>query len=114
MKYIGILSLVIAIIINGCSKETSVNKKPPIITKEQRSVIFTEYVDIRYNNKKYMYLIDTLAGTQTSFGKTDCLKTFDIELGKTYMVDIRSVDDILELPEDLCTMTALLKNSSMK
>lgn len=117
MRTFQIISLIITIIFLGfiLSACTGPVEKVPLekITTKEVQVLFSETIVNRSNSRSYIYMVEGINGQHKTIGKVECLKTFNIELGKPYKVKLDSTKNGIILVNSLCEFTARLKASSL-
>lgn len=117
MRTFKIISVIITIIFLGfllpaCTGPVESKPLEKITTKETQ-VLFSESTLLRSNTRSYIYMVEGIAGQHKVTGSHECLKTFNIELGRPYTVNIDYNNGKIVMIKDLCEFTARLKAKSL-
>ena len=99
-------------ILSACTDPVETKPLEKVTTKETQ-VLFSERKLLRSNNYTYVYMMEGVSGQHKVTGSRECLKTFNIELGRPYTVNIDYNNDKIVMIKDLCEFTARLKAKSL-
>ena len=113
MKYLyaKIIGMVVALGIISCTGPVD-TPSSKVMSKDTK-VLFSEIKTMRSNSRQYVYMVEGISGQHYTLGNVNCLKTFNIELGKPYTVKLDYINDKVVLVKDLCEFTARLKARSL-
>lgn len=109
MKRLTLITIITTLLLLGCVKE---QPKPVIKTTLKDTKILVSQLSIaRYSYTTYTYVIEGFNGQVDASGNESCAKTFTIEIGKSYNLQMEYNGDKVIPIEDLCELTARLKAS---
>lgn len=103
--------ILVGLIITACTGPVETRSVDKVTIKDTR-ILFSESRVTRGNSREYVYMVEGIEGQYITLGHVNCLKTFNIELGRTYTVKLNYNSRGVILVKSLCEFTARLKTSS--
>lgn len=109
MKRLTLVTIITTLLLLGCEKE----QPKPIIktTLKDTKILVSDVTIARYSYTIYTYMIEGYNGQIEASGNDKCAKTFTIEIGRPYTLQMEYSGDKVIPIKDLCELTARLKVS---